>query len=190
MATPSAEQLRFPLHGDFWVWCLFFFFPPLLLTPISRSGTHLRPHLVEAPSRHLAVPTSDLQGVLIRSPSCSTAWGAGNHQQEPLGSSHQPQGGVMVPCLVGHSTSFGSRALHQGGPHTPLTFLPLPREMFSPSVSPALMPPNSSPLQRAGMEFLGGHPTGMVLPWEADLTWRNLGRSPAQGAGLSLLGRS
>jgi len=38
MATPSAEQLRFPLYGDFGV-----FFPPRLLTLISHSGTHLRP---------------------------------------------------------------------------------------------------------------------------------------------------
>lgn len=173
MATPSAERLCFPtlLPAPWGVLGFFFrpFFSPCFPTrALSQGGSRL------------AAGSADqgLTRVFVRFPLCSTARG---HQGDitgrtPLGSSHQPHGGVMVPCPVRQNTSFGSRALCPRGPHTPLTLPPLPWETLSPSASSALMPPNTSPLQRAGTEFLGSRPTGRVLPWDADLAGEALCR--------------
>ena len=70
----------------------------------------------------------------------------------------------MVPCLVGHGTGFGSRALHQEGPRTPLTFPVPPWETFSPSASSAPMPPNTSRCEEQALSFSAATPQEWCCP--------------------------
>lgn len=70
----------------------------------------------------------------------------------------------MVPCLVGHSTGFGSRALCRGGPRMHLAFPILPWETFSPPASSAPMPSNTSHCKEQASGFSVAVPQEWCCP--------------------------